>query len=94
MCHCNFPKISDASVKRYRFNNVIERKRSYLDLSSPVEWLEKTRLVSRCYPVDCEPQTPLSAYRKENFFKLFLFDIGLLGHMRGYQLPGTPSAEL
>ena len=71
----------DASVKRYRFNGVIEKKRSYIDLSGPIEWLEKTRLVSRCYPIDAEPQSPLSAYRKENFFKLFLFDIGLLGHM-------------
>ena len=71
----------DASVKRYRFNGVIEKKRSYLDLSGPIEWLEKTKLVSRCYPIDCEPQSPLAPYRKENFFKLFLFDIGLLGHM-------------
>ena len=74
-------KNMDASVKRYRFGGVIERKRSYLDLSGPIEWLEKTKLVSRCYPIDCKPESPLSAYRKENFFKLFLFDIGLLGHM-------------
>ena len=74
-------KNMDASVTRYRFGGVIERKRSYLDLSSPIDWLEKTKLVSRCYPIDCEPESPLSAYRKENFFKLFLFDIGLLGHM-------------
>lgn len=71
----------DSSVKRYRFNGVIEKKRSYLDLSGPIEWLEKTKLVSRCYPIGCEPQSPLAPYRKENFFKLFLFDIGLLGHM-------------
>ncbi|MET4696255.1 ATP-binding protein [Endozoicomonas lisbonensis] len=71
----------DASVKRYRFNGVIERKRTYMDLSGPIEWLEKTKLISRCYPIACEPKTPLSAYRKENFFKLFLFDIGLLGHL-------------
>ncbi len=71
----------DASVKRYRFSGVIERKRSYMDLSRPIEWLEKTKLISRCYPIDCEPKSPLSAYRKENFFKLFLFDVGLLGHM-------------
>ena len=74
-------KTIDASVKRYRFSGVIERKRSYMDLSSPIEWLEKTKLISRCYPIDCEPKSPLLAYRKENFFKLFLFDIGLLGHM-------------
>ena len=71
----------DTSVKRYRFNDVIEKKRSYLDLSGPIEWLEKTKLVSRCYPIQCEPQSPLAAYRKENFFKLFLSDIGLLGYM-------------
>ncbi|WBA83222.1 ATP-binding protein [Endozoicomonas sp. GU-1] len=74
-------KNMDASVKRYRFSGVIERKRSYLDLSSPIEWLEKTKLVSRCYPIDCKPQSPLSAYRKDNLFKLFLFDIGVLGYM-------------
>ncbi len=71
----------DASVKRYRFSGIIERKRSYLDLSSPIDWLEKTKLVSRCYPIDCEPQSPLVPYRKDNFFKLFMFDVGLLGHM-------------
>ena len=71
----------DTSVKRYRFNDVIEKKRSYLDLSGPIEWLEKTKLISRCYPIQCEPQSPLAACRKENFFKLFLSDIGLLGYM-------------
>ncbi len=72
----------DASVKRFRFGGVIERKRGYQDLYGPIEWLEKSQLVSKCYPIST-PQSPFSAYRKENIFKLFFFDVGLLGHLFG-----------
>ncbi|WP_212746423.1 DUF4143 domain-containing protein [Limnobacter alexandrii] len=32
------------------------------------------------------PRSPLAAYQKENYFKLFLFDIGLLNNMLGISL--------
>jgi uncharacterized protein len=32
------------------------------------------------------PRSPLAAYQKENYFKLFLFDIGLLNSMLGISL--------
>jgi len=71
----------DHSVKRYKFSGVISQKRRYQDLISPIEWLEKTRLTSRCYPISCEPKIPFAAYRRENIFKLFCFDVGMLGFM-------------
>jgi len=76
-------KNMDDSVKRFKFKDVIRKKTRYQELAGPINWLEKCRLLSRCYPVDCEPSSPLSTLAKENIFKLFLFDVGLLGHMLG-----------
>lgn len=76
-------KNMDDSVKRFKFKDVIKKKDRYQALAGPINWLEKCKLLSQCYPVDCEPSSPLSALAKENIFKLFLFDVGLLGHMLG-----------
>lgn len=70
--------INDSGVKRYRFSEVIPRKKGYGDLFGPINWLEKTKLVSKCYPLNCRPQSPLGVYAKDNRFKLFFFDVGLL----------------
>lgn len=74
-------KYVDGSVKRYIFKNVIENKNRYLKLKGPIDWLEKAQLVTKCYPIETQPVVPLKALIKENIFKLFFFDIGLLGHM-------------
>jgi len=73
----------DDSVKRFKFKDVIEKKNRYQELAGPINWLEKCRLLSRCHPIDCQPSSPLPALAKDNIFKLFLFDVGLLGHMLG-----------
>lgn len=73
----------DNSTKRFRFKNVIAKKTRYLELSGLIQWLEKCRLVSKSHPIESKPTSPLSALAKENIFKLFLFDIGLLGHLLG-----------
>lgn len=71
----------DGSVNRYRFKDVIEKKKRYQELASPITWLEQCKLISKCHPIDSEPVTPLSTLAKENMFKLFMFDVGLLGAM-------------
>ena len=73
----------DDSVKRFKFKDVIENASRYQQLAGPIDWLEKCKLVSKCHPVDSEPKSPLLALSKENIFKLFFFDIGLLGHLLG-----------
>jgi len=40
-------------------------------------------LLSKCQPIDYQLSSPLLGSAKENIFKLFLFDIGLLGNMLG-----------
>jgi predicted AAA+ superfamily ATPase len=73
----------DDSVKRFTFKDVIHKKTRYQALSGPINWLDKCKLLSKCQPIDCQPSSPLPALAKENIFKLFLFDIGLLGNMLG-----------
>ncbi|NRB40675.1 MAG: ATP-binding protein [Pseudomonadales bacterium] len=68
----------EASVKRYTFKQVIEKKRTYRDFSNIIDWLEKTHLLSKCYVINQPPAIPLRAMRKESFFKLFYLDVGLL----------------
>jgi len=69
------------SVKRFRFKGVVERKRAYLDLQGPIDWLVKARLAWKCHPINCRPTLPLPHLAKESQFRLFLFDVGILRHM-------------
>lgn len=71
----------DDSVKRYRFKNIVEKKSSYRDLRRPIDWLETAKLVRKCYPISGRPEMPLAVQARPNIFRLFLFDVGLLGHM-------------
>ena len=71
----------DGSVKRFRFKGVVERRRSYLDLKGPIDWLVKAKLAWKCHPIDCRPTLPLPHLAKESRFRLFLFDVGILRHM-------------
>jgi uncharacterized protein len=70
----------DGSVKRYRFKGVIPKKRGYAELRGPMEWLEKSGLVLKV-KVCKKAQLPLESFCNHNMFKLFMFDIGLLGCM-------------
>ena len=71
----------DDSVKRFKFKDVIEKKNRYQELAGPINYLEKCKLISKCHPIESQPTSPLPALAKDNYFKLFFFDIGLLGHM-------------
>lgn len=74
-------KVRDDSVKRYTFKNVLPGKNRYLQLRGPIDWLEKSRLISKNYIINSKPEAPLRVLTKENIFKLFFFDIGLLHHI-------------
>ena len=74
-------KSMDGSVQRFAFKDVIERKRRYAELRGPIDWLEKAKLASKCYTIDCKPSLPLAALARDNMFKLFLFDVGILGRL-------------
>lgn len=73
--------VHDKSVKRFKFKDVHDRKSRYAEYESAITWLQKCQLVLKNYPIEGQPKTPLSAYKKENTFKLFLLDVGLLNHL-------------
>ena len=71
----------DGSVARFKFKGIISKKSRYADLASPIDWLCKTGLSSKSHVVTTEPRPPLKALVKENIFRLFFFDLGLLGRI-------------
>jgi len=73
----------DDSVKRFQFKNIIENKSRYIDLRGPIDWLEKSKLISKNHIITSAPSIPLGANIKENIFKLFFFDVGLMCHSLG-----------
>ena len=73
----------DGSVRRFRFKGVVPRKRGYQDLAGPIEWLHTAMLVRKCFPIRGKPTVPLLAQSRQNIFRLFMFDVGLQGHMLG-----------
>ena len=68
----------EGSVKRYKFKDVIPGKRGFTDLQGPVEWLVQAGLAIKV-KVCNRAELPLEAFCKPNMFKLFVFDIGMLG---------------
>ncbi len=76
----------DGSVKRFRFKNVVKGKKGFSELSGPISWLANAELVIKV-PICNKPALPLRAFTKENFFKLYMLDVGLLGAMLEIPVP-------
>ena len=70
----------EGSVSRYRFKGVIPGKKGYAELNGPIDWLEKAGLIFKV-KICNKAELPLESFCKNNLFKLYFFDIGLLGCM-------------
>ncbi len=70
----------DGSVKKYHFKNVIKNKKGYEQLQGPIDWLIKVGLVIKVH-ITNKAEVPFKFFAKDNLFKLYLFDIGILGAM-------------
>ncbi|NQY79276.1 MAG: ATP-binding protein [Candidatus Caenarcaniphilales bacterium] len=68
----------DASTEKFRFKSIIPGVSAYSRLSGLIDWLEAVGLIIKVKIVH-RAEIPFSAFTKENRFKLFVFDIGLLG---------------
>ncbi len=67
----------DHGAEKFRFKDAVPGARGYQRLAGALDWLERADLTLRC-PIVERPQQPLSAYARENRFKLYFFDVGLL----------------
>ncbi len=66
------------SAPKFKFKGVVPGMKGFSQMAGAIDWLKKAELI---LPVNMvtRGQLPFSAYAKENFFKLYLFDVGLLG---------------
>lgn len=72
----------DSSISRFKFKGVVPGVTHYDRLSGAIDWLEAAGLVVKVFVVN-SGHLPFEGYAKENFFKLLLFDVGILGSMTG-----------
>ncbi len=71
-------KTQDNNTARYKFKGVIPGASRYTELVGPIDWLKSAGLIIKV-PLCHSGELPLSAYTKENIFKLNCFDVGILG---------------
>lgn len=67
-------------IKKFVFKNVLPNASRYSLLEAPIEWLIKAGLVYKV-PICNKAELPLQAYADEKRFKLYMFDVGILGCM-------------
>lgn len=72
----------DGSSKRFQFHGIIEGIDRYSRLTNVFDWLENAGLIFKV-PIISTVEHPLSAYTEESRFKLFVFDVGMLGALSG-----------
>lgn len=72
----------DGSSRRFQFHDIIDGIDRYSRLANVFDWLENAGLILKVSIIE-QVQQPLSAYISENRFKLFVFDVGILGALSG-----------
>ncbi len=75
-------KIGQNCSEKFKFKGVFPGKKTYKDFAGPIDWLTKAGLI-HIIPIVDQIQYPLSLAKKENAFKIFNFDIGILNHLKG-----------
>lgn len=70
----------DGSAPKFVFKGVVPGVDRYSKLVGALDWLEKAGLIIKVLIVN-SGRLPFSAYSEENVFKMYLFDVGLLGAM-------------
>lgn len=73
-------RTENGSATKFKFKGVISGIDRYSRLANVIDWLEGAGLIIKVQ-IAHSAQLPLTAYTKENAFKLFLFDVGILGAM-------------
>lgn len=72
----------DGSAPKFKFKGVIPGVKGYERLTGTIDWLQAAGLIIRV-PIVNRAHLPFSAYARDNFFKLYVFDVGILGALSG-----------
>ena len=68
----------NGGAPKFVFKDVVPGIKGYERLAGVIDWLEMAGLLIRV-PIVNSGQLPFNAFSKENAFKLFVFDVGILG---------------
>ncbi|MFH1429495.1 MAG: AAA family ATPase [Candidatus Margulisiibacteriota bacterium] len=71
-------RAQDGTSAKYQFKGVVPGIKRYAKLAGSLDWLETAGLIIKTYIIN-KGEIPFSAYSKESQFKLYLFDVGILG---------------
>lgn len=83
-CFLSIPRQLSKENHKFQYS-VVEKKATARKFTSSLDWLHNAGLIDFAYNVN-SPWFPLKAYVKEDQFRVYLCDIGLLVAMHGYQL--------
>lgn len=71
-------KANDGSSSKFKFKGMIPGIEGYSRFSGTIDWLKTAGLILQIHIIN-DAKVPLLAHVKENFFKLYFFDVGMLG---------------
>ena len=83
-CFLSIPRQLSKENHKFQYS-VVEKKATARKFTSSLDWLHNAGLIDFAYNVN-SPWFPLKAHVKEDQFRVYLCDIGLLVDMYGYQL--------
>ena len=83
MCYDAVPKQLAKELKKFQYSTV-EKGQTRRKYGGSVQWLKDSEIVNACYNIR-EPYLPLMANAKDDQFKLYINDTGLLSCMYGFE---------
>ena len=70
----------DMSVGKFRFKDIVPGIHTFGRLAGAIDWLSKAGLILQT-PICERAEIPLAAFTKLNHFKIYMFDVRILGAM-------------
>lgn len=83
-CYLSIPKQLAKEYKKFQFS-MVEHGATARKYGNSLEWLRDANLIRFCYNVSA-PVFPLPAYEREDQYKIYLNDIGILVSMYGFDM--------
>jgi hypothetical protein len=80
-CFDSIPKQLSRELKRFQYA-FVEKGQTSRKYGGSIKWLKDSSIANICYNIS-KPELPLVAYEKEEQFKIYLNDIGLLTQLYG-----------
>lgn len=83
-CFLSIPRQLAREYKKFQFS-VVEKGATARKYANSLEWLRDANMIRFCYNVSTS-SFPLSAYERDDQYKIYLNDIGLLVSMYGFEI--------